>query len=498
MTPDSNLWLGTENSLLRVLQARQYAMQHPEKAADKTLMSAWDYHDDDADDDDEMSFDSHLIEMHGNVALLKISGPLVAEDSWWNRLFGLTSYPEIARAAMELGESDEVENVIANFDTNGGDVAGLEAASEALEWLAERKPLYTHTSGGMMSAGMWLGVNGKEITATRMSEVGSVGVLIVHRSIYKALKDQGVEYTVIRAGKYKALGHPSEELSEDAKAILQGKADELYSLFLEHVSSRRPALSVATKEAWAEGKTFFGDQALQLGLIDGVKTLSNRVEALDSSQEVDKRLQGSNNATEITLEESDMPQGKTVILQSDKDKAALESGAALKDLNVVEDEAQAAAAADAAASGSETDSTDDTDNAAAAAAEASETAGEEQAPAGSLDAYLKDQNADLLKQVTELTAKVTSLESQVANFETDAKGLREIAEASLHNMQVALNSEPIDLTDLPTSTVVAQHAKVRASFEARFRIGQQTAAAPVEDQAESGDAAATVLGIVPK
>jgi len=255
MLTDTILWLGNEYSLFRYLKAQKYALDHPEMEykMEETINSS-------SDSEPGSEFESPLLNSMGNVGIMNITGPLVSEDSWINGLFGLVSYPEIARASQELAESSDITTAVMNIDTGGGSVGGLEAASGAIEWLKESMPVTAHTSGSMFSAGYWIGATANQIIATPMAEVGSIGVLLVHTSVHKALEENGQDMTVIRAGKFKALGHPSEELSEDAKAIFQDKADKLHSFFLEHVSSQRSTLNMQAKGIWGEGKTFFGSE----------------------------------------------------------------------------------------------------------------------------------------------------------------------------------------------------------------------------------------------
>lgn len=53
----------------------------------------------------------------------------------------------------------------------------------------------------------------------------------------KLMERIGIESKVIRAGEFKALGHPDEPISEKAIAEWQRAIDESYGAFLDHPAS---------------------------------------------------------------------------------------------------------------------------------------------------------------------------------------------------------------------------------------------------------------------
>ena len=56
------------------------------------------------------------------------------------------------------------------------------------------------------------------------------------------MKDIGVKSTVIRAGKYKAVGNRFEKLTEEGEATIQNEIDSIYSVFIDAVSENLDAL----------------------------------------------------------------------------------------------------------------------------------------------------------------------------------------------------------------------------------------------------------------
>lgn len=542
--PDTPLWMGSQASYDNVLAAYAYYLDNPSVAAE-----ARKYHEQETrannpfmndDDDYEPFYD--LIQTFDGTGIINIVGDLVDEESWVNQMFGMTAYSSIMKAVDFFLEDADIEDIVLNFDTNGGTVSGLEPAGRMIKSADSIKPVRAHVNGSAFSAGYWLASSARSINATNLSEVGNIGVLMVHKDMSKALEQRGIDVTLIKAGKYKGLGHPSKPLSEEDRSILEGKAQTIYSFFLEKIAADRPLLTLASKDVWAEGLMFFAGDAISVGLIDTIKATDEYFNALA----VDKNTARANNRGVTTPNTLENVMPKSVILKSQQDKAALMSGASLDELDHQElaeaKIAEIAATASAAATAEGGDeaaiktavtkaiTTYVTDNGGDEALAVSSVAGyfasldegegteeEEQAPsaaevaataaaaaaATALESLPAGSHLDtLLGKVTKLTEENTQLKitaaasvTKEAEMDTSLASLKEIAIVAIHRMQIALKSDPSDLEELPVSTIVAKYQKVLATFEGEFIVGQKTRSSTTDnDDAPS----ALSLGIVPK
>ena len=75
--------------------------------------------------------------------------------------------------------------------------------------------------------------------------MGSVGVVLMHREVSRALDNAGVKVNIITAGHYKAAGNMAEPLSGEMRAYIQSNIDSVYELFLQAVEQGRQ-----TKKPW--------------------------------------------------------------------------------------------------------------------------------------------------------------------------------------------------------------------------------------------------------
>ena len=98
--------------------------------------------------------------------------------------------------------------------------------------------------------------------------MGSVGVIAVHLDQSPAEKKAGLNYTVFRAGKYKAEHNPHEPLTQHASQSLQTELDRIHLLFAEAVAERR-GLNIEQVLA-TEAQTYFGFDGVDIGFADRV------------------------------------------------------------------------------------------------------------------------------------------------------------------------------------------------------------------------------------
>ena len=212
--------------------------------------------------------------MDGPVAIVPVEGVLTKRGF---SFFGHKLAPGMRDvvAALHSACSDlGVKAILLDVDSPGGTVDGIEELAEAVSKAGSIKPLYAFADGMMASAAYWLSCNAREIAAPATAEVGSIGVIMMHREYSKALEGSGIKYNIIAAGHYKAAGNMVEPLSEEMRTYLQSGIDDTYELFLQAVERGRN-VSREKALAMADGKVFTGGEALKAGLIDRVCSRSD-------------------------------------------------------------------------------------------------------------------------------------------------------------------------------------------------------------------------------
>ena len=212
----------------------------------------------------------NMYELHGDVALIRISGTLTPEESFFSRLFGgpgIRSYAGIRQAVAAADNDPRVKKKVLSFRSPGGTVSGAFETVHFLAQSADKKPMFAYADGQMTSAALLLALPAKQISAPKTAQIGSIGVLLTHINEEKLNERIGITVTYLTAGKYKALGNPDEPLSDEAKAYFQDRLDKTYAFFVDEVAARR-RLSPEQAYAASDGQIFLAEQARDAGLVD--------------------------------------------------------------------------------------------------------------------------------------------------------------------------------------------------------------------------------------
>lgn len=213
----------------------------------------------------------------GGVALLRLSGVMSPKANLFMRVSGGIS-TQLASQQLESAAADpRVRGIVLALDTPGGNVVGVPELADTIRWAADQKPLVVHTDNQLSSAGYWAGSAANAIYISGpVVTVGSIGV-VVDRDY-----DPQSRYRTesITAGKYKRLANPAEPLSAEARAVVQADVDYVYTLFVDAVAANRGVTAEQVLEHMADGRVFRGQQALDAGLVDGVSTLDDLLQAM--------------------------------------------------------------------------------------------------------------------------------------------------------------------------------------------------------------------------
>lgn len=197
------------------------------------------------------------------MSMMDISGP------------GGASIQKLTAQFRQALEDGNCKAVVFDVDSPGGSVEGvMELASEIFE-ARKQKPITAVCNAMACSAAYWLAAAAGEVVVTPSGQCGSIGVYMLHQDESEALAKDGIKISVIKAGKYKAEGNPSEPLSPEAREAFQGKVDAYYSMFVKAVGQYRGASQAAVREGYGQGRSLLAGDAVKQNLADRVGTLDD-------------------------------------------------------------------------------------------------------------------------------------------------------------------------------------------------------------------------------
>ena len=109
-----------------------------------------------------------------------------------------------------------------------------------------------------------------------------MGVWQAHEDISDALKYEGIDVTLISAGKFKVEGNPYEPLTAEAIAFLQSRVDDYYNAFVSAVARARGVNGGEVTDGMGQGRVLGASAARTLNMIDDIMTFDQVVAMMHS------------------------------------------------------------------------------------------------------------------------------------------------------------------------------------------------------------------------
>lgn len=215
-----------------------------------------------------------------SVAVLPLFGTIFPRANMMTDVSGATSAERFGAQFTDLVNDPTVGAIVLDVNSPGGQINGVPELSTRIFEARGRKPIVAVSNHEMASAAYWIASAADEIVAAPSSGVGSIGVFSVHQDISEQLKTEGVNVTLIKAGKYKAEANPYGPLNEEARTFIQNRVDDAYNWFVEAVARNRNVKTSTVRDGFGEGRMVTAQQAVSLGMADRVETLESVINEL--------------------------------------------------------------------------------------------------------------------------------------------------------------------------------------------------------------------------
>ena len=154
----------------------------------------------------------------------------------------------------------------------GGSPAQSHLIFRRIRALAEEKklPVFAFVEDAAASGGYMIACAADEIFADPSSILGSIGVVSAGFGFDRLIARFGIERRVYTAGEKKAMLDPFQPEDPQDVARLRDLQRHIHEVFVSLVRSRRGAKLDETEPDLFSGAFWVGDQAVRLGLADGI------------------------------------------------------------------------------------------------------------------------------------------------------------------------------------------------------------------------------------
>ena len=190
-------------------------------------------------------------------------------------------------------EKKDIHAILVRIDSPGGGVGPSQEIYEAVQRLREDGKKVVVSMGSVAaSGGYYVACAADEIYTNPGTLTGSIGVIIGIPN-FKAIADKiGIDYQVVKSGKFKDIGSATRALTQEERDLMQGLINDVYNQFVEAILDNREeqigealtelsddevtSLTGKSKTANAEeflraiadGRILTGRQAVRYGLAD--------------------------------------------------------------------------------------------------------------------------------------------------------------------------------------------------------------------------------------
>lgn len=197
---------------------------------------------------------------NGKVFVIDFKGSIDAAE--------VASLREEISAILTIAEKGD--EVVVNVESGGGMVHGYGLASSQLDRLRQAEiPLTICVDKVAASGGYMMACVANKVYAAPFAIVGSIGVVAQLPNFNRLLKKHEIDYEQHTAGDFKRTLTVFGENTDEGRQKFQQELEETHVLFKAFVSKYRPQLDLAKV---ATGEHWYGQQAIELGLIDAIST----------------------------------------------------------------------------------------------------------------------------------------------------------------------------------------------------------------------------------
>lgn len=226
----------------------------------------------------------------GHTALIDIRGMIADQES--------ASADKLVTALRDAFQDSGTKGVILRINSPGGSPVQSGYVYDEIFRLRGLYPdikVYAVISDLGASGAYYIASAANEIYADKASLVGSIGVTAAGFGFVDTIKKLGIERRVYTSGEHKAFLDPFQPQKPDETKFWDGVLNVTHQQFIESVKKGRgDRLKLEDHPELFSGLIWSGEQALQLGLIDG----------LGSSGYVAREIIGEENIRDFTVQDS--------------------------------------------------------------------------------------------------------------------------------------------------------------------------------------------------
>jgi len=203
-----------------------------------------------------------------HVGIVEVKGAIAADSE--------ASADSLIWSLRRAFEAETSEAVILRINSPGGSPVQSGYVYDEIKRLRSihtDKPLYAVITDIGASGAYYIAAAADEIYADKASLVGSIGVISSGFGFVELMDKLGIERRALTSGESKALLDPFQPLEAEQKEFWQSVLATTHAQFIDQVKQGRGE-RLSDDPRIFSGLIWTGEQALELGLVDGLSSSS--------------------------------------------------------------------------------------------------------------------------------------------------------------------------------------------------------------------------------
>ncbi len=213
------------------------------------------------------------------VGIVYVDGPIMTGKGTPTPFgTGLVAFGTEVREALEkAGADDSIKAVVLRVNSPGGSAAASEIILDATKRVKAKKPFVVSMGDVAGSGGYYVACAANTIFADATTLTASIGVVAGKLATTEMWKKIGITFKDYKRGQNAGILSSDDVFTESERARMRLFMDEVYGGFKNHVTEIRGKRLKKPIEDLAGGRVYTGKQALELGLVDRLGTMSEAV-----------------------------------------------------------------------------------------------------------------------------------------------------------------------------------------------------------------------------
>ena len=213
-------------------------------------------------------FTSAEIKGEKHTAMVDVRGVIAADQP--------ANASSIIKSLRNAFKNKQTAAVILRINSPGGSPVQAGQINDEigrLKRLHPDVPVYAVIEDICASGGYYIAAAADSIYADKASMVGSIGVLMNGFGFVDVMKKVGIERRLLTAGNHKGFLDPFTPLAADDRRRVKVMLEQIHQQFIATVRKSRGDRLVKNNDELFSGLVWTGQQALELGLIDGLASM---------------------------------------------------------------------------------------------------------------------------------------------------------------------------------------------------------------------------------